>query len=106
MLHKVSSCLLILVFVCASPLVAQTVKKDEKKESKPAAVNQAKDVKKPSAPRTMKFVSCSQSGCGFWAKSHSAKELRIIMKRHARVYHKTALAYKQLKEMVKKHEAK
>lgn len=102
---------------------AQDVKKDVKKESKPAVVapdkkdikqdakpatgkQPQKDAKKSTKPPTMKYVSCSQPGCGFWAKSHSAKELRYIMKRHAKKYHKMELADKQLKEMVKKEGVK
>jgi predicted small metal-binding protein len=89
------------------PAVVNEVKKDVKKETKPAvAGDPKKDVKKSTKPPTMKFVSCNQTGCGFWAKSHSAKELRYIMKRHAKKYHKTELADKQLKEMVKKEGAK
>ena len=85
------------------PAVATDVKKEMQKETKPAAATDAKkDPKKPTKPPTMKFVSCNQAGCGFWAKSHSGKELRYIMKRHAKKYHKTELADKQLKEMVKK----
>lgn len=89
------------------PAVSSDVKKDAQKETKPPAASDAKkDPKKQTKPPTMKFVSCSQVGCGFWAKSHSAKELRYIMKRHAKKYHKTELADKQLKEMVKKEGVK
>ena len=83
------------------PAVTTDVKKDAQKETKPAA-DAKKDPKKPTKPPTIKFVSCNQAGCVFWAKSHSAKELRYIMKRHAKKYHKTDLTGKQLKEMVKK----
>jgi predicted small metal-binding protein len=78
------------------PAVQTETKKDVKKESS----------KVPKKPATMKFVSCSQAGCGFWAKSHSGKELRYIMKRHAKRYHKTVLTDQQVKEMVKKEGAK
>ncbi|MEK9138585.1 MAG: hypothetical protein AAB393_15790 [Bacteroidota bacterium] len=89
------------------PAVTTDVKKDAQKETKPAAATDAKkDPKKPSKPPTMKFVSCNQAECGFWARSHSAKELRYIMKRHAKRYHKAELADKQLKEMVKKEGTK
>ena len=93
----------LLAFTFASTAFAQ----DVKKETKPGVVNAAKsDVKKQAKPVTMKYVSCTQSGCGFWAKSHSAKELRYIMKRHAKKYHKTELTDKQLKDMVKIEGAK
>ncbi len=105
MLHRVAACLLIVALGLASSL-SQTVKKDEGKETKPAITTPTQGTKKPTSPRTMKFVSCSQPGCGFWAKSPSAKELRYIMKRHAKRYHKTSLSLDQLKEMVKKHETK
>lgn len=87
------------------PAVTTDVKKDAQKETKPAA-DAKKDPKKPTKPPTMKNVGCTQPGCGFWAKSPSAKELRYIMKRHAKKYHKMELADKQLKEMVKKEGAK
>jgi predicted small metal-binding protein len=58
------------------------------------------------AQPSMKFISCGQKECGFWAKSHSKKELRYIMKHHAKKYHKTALTKKQLSEMIKKQESK
>jgi len=98
---------LALAFACGS--LAQEAKKEGKKETQAAAQTKqeaAKDAKKPTAPRTMKFVSCTKPDCGFWAKSHSAKELRGIMKRHAKKYHNVELTDKQLKEMVKKHEGK
>lgn len=101
----------LLVFSFASPAFAQDVKKDVKKETKPAVVNDAKkdvkkDVKKPTKPPTMKWVACSQTGCGLWAKSHSGRELRSLMKRHAKRYHKMELTDVQLKGMVKKEGAK
>ncbi len=94
---------------------SQEAKKDVKKESKTSATvnpkapvnkDQGKDLKKPKAPPSMKSIACLQPGCGLWAKSHSAKELRILMKRHAKKYHKTDLTFQQLKAMVKKHEQK
>ena len=119
MLQKYAALVLavILTLVFSSTTSAQDAKKDVKKETKPAVVTpatkdvkqeakQQKDVKKSTKPATMKYVSCSQSGCGFWAKSHSAKELRYIMKRHMKKYHKVELSDKQLKEMVKKEGTK
>lgn len=113
MLQKLTAGVLVafLMFAAASRSVAQDVKKDVKKETKPAVVNEVKkdvkkDPKKPTTPPTMKFASCSQAGCGFWVKSHSAKELRSIMKRHAKKYHKIELTDKQLKDIVKKEGAK
>lgn len=89
------------------PAVVTPAQKDVKQEAKPAVAKQSqKEAKKSTKPPTMKYVSCSQAGCGFWAKSHSAKELRSIMKRHAKKYHKVELTDKQLKEMVKKEGAK
>jgi predicted small metal-binding protein len=88
------------------PAVVTPATKDVKQETKPAVAKQQKDAKKSTKPATMKYVSCSQAGCGFWAKSHSAKELRYIMKRHAKKYHKVQLTDAQLKEMVKKEGTK
>lgn len=117
MLRKTAVCLLAL-FVFATLTntgFSQEAKKDVKKESKTSATvnpkapvnkDQGKDLKKPKAPPSMKSITCLQPGCGLWAKSRSAKELRILMKRHARVYHKTDLTLQQLKAMVKKHEQK
>lgn len=109
-----ASVVVVLVIAFASSGLAQDVKKDVKKETKPAVVDQAKkdvkpatatpakkDVKKSTKPATMKYVSCGQAGCGFWAKSHNARELRYIMKRHAKKYHKVDLTKDQLKGMVK-----
>jgi predicted small metal-binding protein len=101
----------LLGFTFASTSFAQDAKKEVKKETKPSVVTDAKkdvkkEVKKSTKPATMKSVGCTQPGCGFWAKSHSAKELRYIMKRHAKKYHKTELTDKQLKEMVKKEGGK
>ena len=108
MLQKLTASILavLLAFTFVSTSSAQDVKKEVKKETKPAVVNDAKkevkqDAKKPTKPVTMKYVSCAQTGCGFWAKSHSAKELRNIMKRHSKKHHKTELTDTQLKEMVK-----
>ena len=112
-----------LAVMFTSAVLAQNSKKEVKKETKTTVVNDArkelkqpgtpvaakkarKDVQKRAKPATMKYVSCSQTGCGFWAKSHSAKELRYIMKRHAKKYHKVELTDQQLKEMVKKEGAK
>ncbi len=124
MVQKFATSLLtvVLAIIFSSSTYAQDPKKDVKKESKPSVVSPAKqevkqtkpavakepqkDAKKSTKPPTMKYVSCSQAGCGFWAKSHSAKELRYIMKRHAKKYHKVELTDKQLKEMVKKEGAK
>ena len=84
------------------PAVVNDSKKEVKKETKPAVAGDSKkDSKKPSKPPTMKFVSCTQPGCGFWAKSHSRKELQSMMKRHSKRHHKIELTDKQLKEMVK-----
>jgi predicted small metal-binding protein len=89
------------------PPATTDVKKDAQKETKPAAATDAKkDPSKQTKPASMKNVGCTQSGCGFWAKSHSGKELRYIMKRHAKKYHKIELTDKQLKEMVKVEGAK
>jgi predicted small metal-binding protein len=88
------------------PAVTTDVKKDAQKETKPATADAKKDPSKPKKPASMKNVGCTQSGCGFWAKSHSGKELRYIMKRHAKKYHKIELTDKQLKEMVKVEGAK
>jgi predicted small metal-binding protein len=54
----------------------------------------------------MKWTSCSDNACGFWAKSRSAKELRYIIKRHAKRYHKVVLTDTQLKDIVKKEGVK
>ena len=108
---RITASILVLIFGFICLGFSQEVKKD----SKPAVVNDAKaqvnkeaakDAKKPTTPAVMKFVSCSEPGCGFWAKSRSGKELRGIMKRHAKKYHKKELSPKQLKEMVKKQEGK
>jgi predicted small metal-binding protein len=88
------------------PAATTDVKKEAQKETKPAAPATKQDPNKPKKPATMKNVGCTQSGCGFWAKSHSGKELRYIMKRHAKKYHKILLNDKQLKEMVKVEGAK
>jgi predicted small metal-binding protein len=88
------------------PPATTDVKKDAQKETKPAATDAKKDPSKQTKPASMKNVGCTQSGCGFWAKSHSGKELRYIMKRHAKKYHKIELTDKQLKEMVKVEGAK
>ena len=115
MLHRLAaSAVVVLVIAFASSGFSQDVKKDVKKETKPAVVEQAKkdvkpaaaasakkDVKKPTKPATLKSISCSQPGCGLWAKSHSAKELKYFMKRHAKKYHKIDLTKDQLKAMVK-----
>ncbi|MBX2991536.1 MAG: hypothetical protein KF749_10270 [Bacteroidetes bacterium] len=117
MLRRTAACLLVLfVFITLSITgFSQEAKKDVKKESKTSATtnpkapvnkDQGKDSKKPKAPPSMKSIACPQPGCGLWAKSRSAKELRILMKRHARVYHKTDLTLQQLKAMVTKHEQK
>ena len=125
MLRKFASWILMLILaLCfSSNTFAQDAKKDVKKDSKPAVVAPSnkdvkqeakpgvtkqpqKDAKKSTKLPTMKYVSCSQTGCGFWAKSHSAKELRYIMKRHAKKYHKIERTDKQLKEMVKKEGVK
>ena len=106
---------LCIFFSLSTASVAQDAKKDVKKESKtsttvnpkaPVNKDQAKDPKKPKSPPSMKSIACPQPGCGMWAKSRSAKELRIFMKRHAKKYHKTDLTLQQLKEMVKKHDQK
>ena len=113
MLQRLITVVIVVLFAFsfASPAFAQDVKKDVKKETKPAVVNDAKkevkkELKKPTKPPTMKWVACSQPGCGLWAKSHSARELRSLMKRHSKKYHKTEFTDKQLKEMVKKEGAK
>lgn len=121
MLHKLALGVLALVITLAfaSNAGAQDVGKDMKKGAKPAAVTQTnkdvkpapvnkavKDARKQTKPATMKSVACGQSGCGFAARGHSAKELRYIIKRHFKRYHKTELADKQLKDMVKKEGTK
>lgn len=118
MFQKLTAAILvvILAFVFSSLATAQDAKKEVKKETKPAVVQDTKKPAQPAGavpakkdqkkPATMKSVGCTQSGCGFWAKSHSGKELRYIMKRHAKKYHKIELADKQLKEMVKTDGAK
>jgi len=121
MSHQFTAVLLVcfLVFAFGSTAFAQEVKKGVKKETKPSVINDAKkeakpavvgesnkDLKKPTKPRTMKWTSCSQTGCGFWAKSYSAKELRYILKRHSKKYHKIELTDNQLKDMVKKEGVK
>lgn len=86
---------------------AQEKGQTTRKETKPAVAGDVKKQEKTQTkPRTMKYVTCSQQGCGFWAKSHSAKELRGIMKRHAKKYHKADLTYEQLKKMVQQHDGK
>jgi len=116
----ITGLLLVLVsFAFASTSLAQDAKKETKKEAKPAVTTDAKkDVQKetntaateakkdPKKPASMKNVGCTQPGCGFWAKSRSGKELRYLMKRHAKKYHKTELADKQLREMVKQEGTK
>lgn len=105
---------LLVGFALVSASFAQDAKKDVKKDTKPAVTDTkaqtkkepAKDAKKPAGPRTMKFVACTQPGCGLWAKSYSGRELRVLMKRHMKKYHKTDLTLAQLKAMVKKHEGK
>lgn len=99
--------IIVLTFVCSG--FSQETKKEQKNEMQASSQTKqetAKDAKKPNTPPVMKFVSCSKPDCGFWAKSRSGKELRVIMKRHAKKYHKTELTDKQLKEMVKRHEGK
>jgi predicted small metal-binding protein len=106
---------LLVTTVFISSAFGQEPKKDVKKDAKPAVVSDSKkqvkqettkDAKRPATPPTMKAISCPQPGCGFWAKSHSARELRGIMKRHMKKYHKKELTLAQLKEMVRKHEGK
>ena len=100
--HAVRLALILLSIIFASSALAQDTKKEMKKDAKPTIVNSVKkDVKKPTKPVTMKYVSCPQSGCGFWAKSHSKKELQSITKKHTKSHHKIELTDKQLKEMVK-----
>lgn len=103
----------VLMLGWTSVSIAQDAKKDVKKDAKPAVTETKKDGKAPAndpkkqaKPKTMKYVGCSQPGCGFWAKSSSSKELKGIMKRHAKRHHKIELTDKQLKEMIKKQEAK
>lgn len=88
------------------PAATTDVKKDAQTATKPAAPASKQDPTKPKKPASMKNIGCTQSGCGFWAKSHSSKELRYIMKRHAKKYHKIMLTDKQLKDMVKVEGAK
>lgn len=121
MLHKLALGVLVLAvaFAYTSNASAQDVSKDVKKVAKPAVVTDtkkdvkpapadkiSKDVKKQTKPVTMKSVACGQPGCGFAARGHSAKELRYIIKRHFKRYHKMELADKQLKAMVKKEGSK
>jgi predicted small metal-binding protein len=115
MIQKCSVGLLVLILTIMFSLnaFAQSAGTQVKKETKPSVVRDAgkvnsaaKDAKGPTKPATMKYVSCSQAGCGFWAKSHSARELRYIMKRHSKKYHKVELTDNQVKEMVKKEGAK
>ncbi len=114
---------LLLALTFASSGFAQDVKKDVKKETKPAVAPDTKkdakpaaapavkkdvkkDAKKSTKPPTFKYVACSQPGCGFWAKSHSRKELQSIIKRHSKRHHKVDLTDKQVKDMVKMEGAK
>ena len=116
MLQRLTAVLVVLLAVTfSSSTFAQDVKKDVKKDTKPAVVNDAKsapaaaakkDVKKSTKPPTLKYVACSQAGCGFWAKSHSRKELQSIIKKHSKRHHKVVLTDKQVKDMVKLEGAK
>jgi len=114
MVQRLAACILILAFGFSSMVMGQGVEKgaskevkpavagETKKEVKPAVIDNAKkDAKKQTKPVTMKSIACTQSGCGFAARGHSAKELRSIMKRHYKRHQKTELTDKQLKEMVK-----
>ena len=109
MLQRFTEFLVVLLALTfASSGLAQEVKKDVKKDAKPAVVNDAKKqapagnaAKKPTKPPTFKYVACSQPGCGFWAKSHSRKELQAMIKKHSKRHHKVVLTDNQVKDMVK-----
>ena len=87
----------------AKPAVVTDVKKDVKPAAAPAV---KKDVKKSTKPATFKNVGCTQPGCGFWAKSHSKKELQAIIKKHSKRHHKVVLTDKQAQDLVKVEGAK
>jgi len=118
MLHKLAMGVLALAvaFAFTSNAGAQDAGKDVKKGAKSSVVTDtkkdvkpvpvSKDAKKQTKPVTMKSVACGQPGCGFAARGHSSKELRYIIKRHFKRYHKVELADKQLKDMVKKEGSK
>ena len=119
MLHPRTVAILVCLLAFGSTAFTQEVKKDVKKETKPPVVNEVKkeakpavasesnkDPNKPAKPRTVKWTSCNQTGCVLWAKSYSAKELRYILKRHSKKYHKIELTDTQLKDMVKKEGTK
>jgi len=115
MIKKLAACVLALGLLISTGAFAQDVKKDVKKDAKPAIAPQVKKDVKPAAatpakksnkPRVMKFAGCTQPGCGFWVKSGSTKEVKSIIKRHAKRHHKVELTDKQLKDMVKKEGAK
>lgn len=87
-------CLLILVECTA----AQPAQRNTSKQPK-APVEAAQ--KPPRQPAALKSVTC-KAGCGFMARSRSTRELRYLMKRHARKYHKVVLTDAQVKELIRK----
>jgi len=111
----ITGCVVFLALAVVSSGLAQDAKDNGKKESKPTVTTDVKKdakpapaatAKKSTKPPTFKFVSCSQPGCGFWAKSHSRKELESIIKKHSKRHHKTVLTDKQAKDLVKQEGTK